>query len=48
MTEPFGRAAGVAALVGVDPAAWLSEEQKQKGHRYNERSEITNKRVLRK
>lgn len=35
MTEPFGRAAGVAALVAVDPAAWLSEEQKQKGHRYN-------------
>lgn len=24
MTEPFGRAAGVAALVVVDPAAWLS------------------------
>ena len=24
MTEPFGRVAGVAALMGVGPAAWLS------------------------
>lgn len=24
MTEPLGRAAGAAALEGVDPAAWLS------------------------
>lgn len=27
MTEPLGRAAGAAALEGVDPAAWLSEKR---------------------
>lgn len=29
MTEPFGRAAGVAALEGVDPAAWLSKKRER-------------------
>lgn len=27
MTEPLGRAAGAAALDGVDPVAWLSERE---------------------
>lgn len=30
MTEPLGRAPGAAALVGVDPVAWLSEERENK------------------
>lgn len=28
MTEPFGRPAGVVALEGVDPAAWLSKQKR--------------------
>lgn len=30
ITEPFGRGAGAAALEGVDPVAWLSEEREKK------------------
>lgn len=30
MTEPLGHTAGAAALEEVDPAAWLSEKEKQK------------------
>lgn len=42
MTEPLGRAAGTAALDGVDPAAWLSE--KKTGKNVDINVEITSRK----